>query len=158
MSLVLHLHELHVQVKDISGKLPGKHWHHCYLAHHKKSIHTHKPWNLDPKHAQNFDKITVKGYFDLQEGLNKKYNGISTAHNWNMDENGAQMGGDQNGDGSKFIFATEDHSFYCQHSDNIELVTILKCINAAGAMMSPYFVLKEGPLPDGTDPRLEGME
>ncbi|KAG2066229.1 hypothetical protein BDR04DRAFT_1145001 [Suillus decipiens] len=89
----VHPHELCVQVKDISGKLPGKHWYHHHLACHKKSIHTHKPWNLDPKLAQNFNKTTVKGYFDLWEGLDKKYNGIPAAHNWNMDEKGAQMAG-----------------------------------------------------------------
>ncbi|KAG2070677.1 hypothetical protein BDR04DRAFT_965529, partial [Suillus decipiens] len=119
----VHPRELRVQVKDISGKLPGKHWHHRYLARHKKSICTQ---NLDPKRAQNFNKTTVKGCFDLCEGLDKKYNGIPTAHNWNMDEKGAQMGGGRNGDESKFIFATEDHGFYRQHSDNIELVTILQ--------------------------------
>jgi hypothetical protein len=57
-------------------------------------------------------------------------------------------------DGSKYIFATEDWDFYRQHSDNLELVTILECASAAGTTMSSYFVLKEGPLLNGTDPRL----
>jgi hypothetical protein len=74
-----------------------------------------------------------------------------------MDEKGNQMGGGRNGDGSKFIFANMDQDFSCQHSDNLELVTILECANAAGATMSPYFVLSDGPLPDGEDARLDGM-
>ncbi|KAG2061627.1 hypothetical protein BDR06DRAFT_1001899 [Suillus hirtellus] len=153
----VHPHDLRSQVNEISGRIPGKHWHRCYLTRHKKSISTHKPWNLNLKRAQNFNKTTVEGYFKLRGELDQKYDGIPAVHNWNMDEKGNQMGGGQNGDGSKFIFATEDHDFYHQHSDNLELVTILECANAAGATMSPYFVLKEGPLPDGTDSRLEGM-
>lgn len=153
----VHPRDLRARVDKISGRVPGKHWHCRYLARHKKSISTHKPRNLDPKRAQDFNKTTVDGYFTLRIDLDKKYNGIPAVHNWNMDEKGNQMGGGWNGDGSKFIFATKDRDFYRQHSDNLELVTILECANAAGATMSPYFVLKEGPLPDGTDPRLEGM-
>ncbi|KAG0706392.1 hypothetical protein DFH29DRAFT_996027 [Suillus ampliporus] len=114
--------DLSARVNEISGRLPGKHWHCRYLARHKKSISTHKPWNLDLKRAQNFNKTTVEGYFTLRGELDKKYNGIPAAHNWNMNEKGNQMGGGWNGDGSKFIFATEDRDFYRQHSDNLELV------------------------------------
>ncbi|KAG0693570.1 hypothetical protein DFH29DRAFT_881361 [Suillus ampliporus] len=150
-------HESFNLVNEISGRLASKHWHHRYLARHKKSISTHKPQNLNLKCAQNFNKTTVEGYFTLRGKLDKKYDGIPAVHNWNMDEKGNQMGGSWNCDGSKFIFATdsEDHNFYHQHSNNLEPVMILECANAAGATMSPYFVLKEGPLPDGTDSRLD---
>ncbi|KAG0703193.1 hypothetical protein DFH29DRAFT_1043299 [Suillus ampliporus] len=70
----VHPHDLCAWVNKISGRLPSKHWHRCYLACHKKSISTHKPWNLNPKCAQNFNKTTVEGYFTLQGELDKKYN------------------------------------------------------------------------------------
>ena len=82
----VHPRDLRARVNEISGRLPGKHWHRRYLARHKKSISTHKPRNLDPKRAQNFNKTTVEGYFTLRGDLDKKYNGIPAAHNWNMDD------------------------------------------------------------------------
>lgn len=50
--------DLRAWIKVISGKLRGKHdWRHRYLARHKKSISTHKPQNLDPKHAQDIKRL-----------------------------------------------------------------------------------------------------
>jgi hypothetical protein len=65
----VHPRDLRARVNEISGRVPGKHWHRRYLARHKKSISTHKPRNLDPKRAQNFNKTTVEGYFTLRGDL-----------------------------------------------------------------------------------------
>jgi hypothetical protein len=67
------------------------------------------------------------------------------------------MGGRQNGLGMKFIYATEAKEHYHQHSDNLELVTILECANAVGNIMPPYFVLKEGLSPNLQDGIFDGM-
>ncbi|KIK73693.1 hypothetical protein PAXRUDRAFT_177733 [Paxillus rubicundulus Ve08.2h10] len=40
----------------------------------------------------------------------------------------------------KFIFWTENTEHYCLHCDNLELVSILECINAAGTTMPPCFL------------------
>jgi hypothetical protein len=40
-------------------------------------------------------------------------------------------------------------------SDNLELVTIIESISAAGSSMPPAFVLSDGPVPDCCD--LEGI-
>ena len=68
------------------------------------------------------------------------------------------MGGGRNGLGMRYIYATEDGECYCQHSDNLKLVTILECANAAGDIMPPYFVLKDGLLPVPWDPAFDRME
>lgn len=36
---------------------------------------------------------------------------------------------------------------YKIESDNLELVTITKCVSAAGIALLPVFVIKDGPLP-----------
>lgn len=72
-----------------------------------------------------------------------------------MDEKGAQNGGGRKGDGQKFIFLLEDKDYYRQHSDNLELVTIIECANVAGTMMKPFFIMKDGPLADFTEDKEE---
>ncbi|KAI6032700.1 hypothetical protein F5J12DRAFT_779149 [Pisolithus orientalis] len=86
---------------------------------------------LNPKRAQNFNKMAVKEYFKLQHELEEKYDGIPPEHHWNMDEKGCQMGGGRQGSGMKFIFSLEDKEHYHLHSDNLELVSIIECVNAA---------------------------
>jgi hypothetical protein len=74
-----------------------------------------------------------------------------------MDERGNQLGGGRKGNGTKFIFSVEDEDRYRQHSDNLELITVVECANAAGNMMRPFFILKEGPLPNPDHPGLDGV-
>ncbi|KIK45040.1 hypothetical protein CY34DRAFT_802009 [Suillus luteus UH-Slu-Lm8-n1] len=114
-----------------------------------------KPRGLDPKRAQNFNKKTVGDYFNMRKEVDNKYNKIPPEHNWNMDEKGNQMGGGRKGDGTKYIFWIEDKDRYRMHSDNLELVTILECVNAAGTAMPPFFVLSDGPVADHGD--IEGI-
>ncbi|KAG1840558.1 hypothetical protein F4604DRAFT_1598800, partial [Suillus subluteus] len=110
---------------------------------------------LDPKRAQNFNRTTVGNYFNMRKEVDDRYNKIPPEHNWNMDEKGNQMGGGRKGDGTKYIFWIEDKEQYRMHSDNLELVTILECVNAAGTAMPPFLVLSDGPVADHGD--IEGI-
>jgi len=83
--------------------------------------------------------------------LEDDHDGIPPEHHWNMDEKGNQMGGGRKNTGAKFIFSSEDSDRYWVHSNNLELVTIIECVSAAGAKMPPWFVLSEGPAPDVRD-------
>jgi len=87
----------------------------------------------------------------MQKKLDDDHNIIPPEHHWNMDEKGNQMGGGRKNSGTKFILSAEDSDQYRVHSDNLELVTIIECISAAGAKMPPWFVLSEGPAPDIRD-------
>ena len=109
------------------------------------------------KRAQNFNRTNVEGYFRLRAQIEEQYGGIPPEHHWNEDEKGAQMGGGWNGSGMKFIFAAEAKERYRQHSDNLELVTVLECANATGNIVTPYFVLKDGRVPDPWDSTFDGM-
>jgi hypothetical protein len=74
-----------------------------------------------------------------------------------MDEKGNQMGGGRKNPGTKFIFSAEDSDRYRIHSDNLELVTIIECVSAAGAKMPPLFVLSDGPAPDNHQTYIDNL-
>ena len=94
------------------------------------------------------DRATMKHYFQLCQEVAEKYDGIPLEHQWNMDEKGIQLGGGQKNNGCKFIFTHCQKEHYKIKSDNLELVTVIECISAAGVVMPPSFVLKDGPKSD----------
>ncbi|KIJ13520.1 hypothetical protein PAXINDRAFT_38740, partial [Paxillus involutus ATCC 200175] len=143
----LHPSKLRAHVKDITGRLPSRNWHYLFLRRHKTLLIS-RPNGLDPKRACNFNKETVGEWFEMQRQLEEKYNGIPPQHKWNMDEKGNQYGGGRCNVGTKYIVSEDDTDRYRIHSDNLELVTILECVNAAGDKMPPWFVHSTGPAPD----------
>ena len=64
-------------------------------------------------------------------------------HLWNMDEKGIQLGGGRKRTGRKYfrLQTLKWNNFYHLKSDNLELITIIECISAAGAVIPPSFVL-----------------
>jgi Tc5 transposase DNA-binding domain len=138
------------QALAISGKLPGKHWHRRFIRRHP-SLVLGKSNGLDPKRAKNFNKTVVADYFEKRKILNDKYDGIPPEQDWNMDEKGLQMGGGRKNSGWKFIFTRTTKDRYRIRSDNLELVTVIECISAAGDSVPPSFVLSDGRLPDVRD-------
>lgn len=134
----------------ISGKLPGKHWHRRFISRNP-SLTFSKSYGLDPKRAKNFNKTVVLDYFEKRKKLNDKYDGIPPEQDWNMDEKGLQMGGGRKNSGRKFLFLRDRKERYRIRNDNLELVTVIECISAAGEACPPSFVLSEGPMPDVRD-------
>ncbi|KIM40829.1 hypothetical protein M413DRAFT_39802, partial [Hebeloma cylindrosporum] len=134
----------------LRGSIVGKRFHEKFEARHpilKKA----KGSKLDPKRAKHFNKAVVDDFFDKWEELNTTHSGIPPEHIWNMDEKGIQMGGGRKGNGRKFYFSREQAECFRISSDNLELVTVLECVSAAGESTRPSFVLKEGILPDLRD-------
>jgi len=150
----LHSMNLCARAFQICGKHPGKHWAWRFIRRHPCLVSA-KPRGLDPKRAQNFNRTAIAEYFELRHQLEEKHGGIPPEHHWNMDEKGCQMGGGRQGSGMKFIFASEDKERYRLHSDNLELVSIIESVNAAGTAMPPAFILKDGPIADHSD--VEGI-
>ena len=75
-------------------------------------------------------------------------------HIWNMDEKGIQLGGGRKNNGQTFcrLESLRRSDFYRVRSDNLELVTVIECISAAGDAMPPSFVLStKGAMPDARD-------
>lgn len=134
----------------ISGKMPGKNWHRRFIPRNP-SLTFAKSSGLDPKRAKNFNKTVVGDYFEKRKALNDRYNGIPPEQDWNMDEKGLQMGGGRKNSGRKFIFVRNRKERYRIRSDNLELVTVIECISAAGEACPPSFILSDGPMPDVCD-------
>ena len=123
--------DLCAEATAISGKTIGQKWPYRFITCHQE-VQSVKPSKMDPKHAKNFNKTIINDYFDKLEALHTQYNGIPPEHIWNMDEKGIQMGGSCKGSNKEFYYLRDQKQKYCMQSNDLELVTVLKCISAAG--------------------------
>lgn len=139
--------ELCQHAEEISGKSIGKKWTQKFERRHPE-LRAARPAKLDPKRANNFNNPVVEDFFDELEGLHNWYGEIPPDHLWNEDEKGVQIGGGCKNSGKKFYFLRDQKNRYRLGSDNLELVTIMECVSAAGDVIPPSFVLSEGPEPD----------
>jgi hypothetical protein len=134
--------DLRAQASAILGKEVGKKWHTKFERRHPE-LRAAKPAKLDPKRAKNFNETVINDYFDKLEELHGRYpGGIPPEHIWNMDEKGIQMGGGRKKSSKKYYFLKSQKHRYRISSDNLELVTILECISAAGEIVPPSFCLQ----------------
>jgi hypothetical protein len=131
---------------DLTGKEPGQNWDRRWTKH--QDFETLSGTGLDPKRGLNFTPENVKEYFDMLEGINQQFGVIPASHWWNMDEKGVQVGGGRKQDGKKFYYPKKQTGFvgrktkYKISSDNLELVTVVECVSAAGVSVPPAFVVK----------------
>lgn len=115
-------------------------WIRSFLKDHSDALKTARGSALDPKRAQAFNFSTVNEYFQELNSVLKD-NNIPWEHVYNMDEKGVQMGGGRKNSQRKFIFSRSDVKMYRQHSDDLQLVTIIDCVCADGtAPIKPAFV------------------
>ncbi|KLO16423.1 hypothetical protein SCHPADRAFT_823234, partial [Schizopora paradoxa] len=138
---------LREHAEEISGKVVGEYWYRGFLQRHPE-LGAARSQKLDPKRAKNFNKATIDDYFDKMEELEARYGGIPAEHKWNMDEKGIQMGGGRRNNSKKFLYLKSQKQCTRIQSDNLELVTILECVSAAGEVVPPSFVLKHGITPN----------
>jgi len=139
--------ELHSQAEEISGKTVGKNWNRKFEKRHPE-VRAAKPAKLDPKRAKHFNEVIIGDFYDKWEDLNDRHNGIPLEHMWNWDEKGIQMGGGWKKSSKKYYFLKDQKHRYHIRSDNLELITILECISAAGDVVPPSFCLQNGSTPD----------
>ena len=139
--------DLRSQAEAISGKSVGQNWHRKFEKRHPE-LHAAKPAKLNPKRAKHFNEAVIHDFYNQWEGLNEKHNGIPPEHVWNWDEKGIQMGGGRKKSSKKYYFLKDQRHCYRLRSDNLELVTILECISAAGDAVPPSFCLQNGTRPD----------
>jgi hypothetical protein len=144
--------DLNAEASQISGKAIGKTWHRKFLNRHRTEISAAKARRIDPKRASNFNKAVINDYFDKLEALHARFpSGIPHEHIWNMDEKGIQMGGGRKNSNKKFLYLKDQTEKHCLKSDNLELVTVIECVSAAGDIVPPSFCLKSGSVPDLRD-------
>jgi hypothetical protein len=143
--------ELQAQASLISGKSVGTKWYRKFTERHPE-LCKRRGVQLDPKRAKNFNPTIINDYFDKLEALHARFpGGIPPEHIWNMDEKGIQMGGGRKNDSRKYCYIRSQRDKYRIRSDNLELVTILECVSAAGEVVPPSFCLQNGARPDLRD-------
>ena len=110
-----------------------------------------RPAVLTQRTARTSIYLPCASYFETIADIEEKYGGIIAAQIWNMDEKGIQLGGGRKDGRKKFLNLEEKRqNRYKLHSDNLELVTVLECVSAAGEVAVPtsFVRLDEGPYPD----------
>lgn len=134
---------------EMTGSIPGKTWHQHFECRHPE-LKLSRPSGLDPKRAQNFNKAAITHYFELCQKLKDDHPDLPPEHMWNMDEKGIQMGGGRKNSRRKFyhLRSLRQKNLYRIRSDNLELVTVVECVSAAGALMPVSFILADGPKPN----------
>jgi hypothetical protein len=139
-SVPLSKRTLRKKVQDITGGhiKPGKQWITRFLARHP-SLKLGKPSGLDPKCAQCFNRTTIKHHFKLLKKVLCDLD-IPWENVWNMDEKGCQRGGGRKVSAEKYFVPRNKRPCYRQQSGNLELVTIIECVNATGDAIKPGFV------------------
>ncbi|KAJ3709500.1 hypothetical protein C8R42DRAFT_598555 [Lentinula raphanica] len=115
-------------------------WIRKFQKRHKDVLKSARGSGLDPKRAQAFNAATVNRYFEILDGLIRD-NDIPWCNIYNMDEKGVQLGGGRKNSQEKYFFDRQDTAMYRQHSDNLELVTIIDSVCAdETAEIFPAFV------------------
>lgn len=157
-SVPLSKRTLRKKVQDITGGCtsPGKQWITRFLARHP-SLELGKPSSLDPKRAQCFNRTTVTNHFELLEKVLRELD-IPWENVWNMDEKDCQRGGGRKSSAEKYFMPRNKRPCYHQRSGNLELVTIIECVNAMGDTIKPGSVFPEGQFHKGwleVDPNIK---
>ena len=148
MGLPFSRKDIEAEASAICGKTVGKTWYERFLPRHPEIIAA-KAARLDLKRASNFNAAVISDYFDKLEALNARFpGGIPPQHIWNMDEKGIQMGGGRKNTNKKLLYLKGQKQKYRLKSDNLELVTVIECVSAAGDIVPPSFCLKNGSVPD----------
>jgi hypothetical protein len=134
------------KVKAMTGSFPGVHWFTRWIDRHKEHFRFGKTSRLDSHRARQFNYTTVHEYFEKLDALMKE-KGIPWENVWNMDEKGAQLGGGRKNRGRKFLLSRRKRTEkkkpnYRAGSSDLELVTIVECVNALGHVLKPGFVFQ----------------
>jgi hypothetical protein len=128
-------------VKALCGQTLGQNWLDRFLEQHKLDLHMGKTTGLDPKRARAFNYATIQDYFQkLKAIIDEKK--IPWHNIYNMDEKGIQFGGGRKNWGVKYILSRHTRSRYRTADSNLELVTVIECVSAAGERLPPGFMLQ----------------
>ncbi|PPR04183.1 hypothetical protein CVT24_010776 [Panaeolus cyanescens] len=142
--------EFRSNVERISGRRVGKNYPKKFTKRNTDVVAA-RASGLDPARGKNFNPTTVSEFFDIIEKLEEQYGAIPKEHIWNMDEKGIQMGGGRKRVKEKHYFLRYRKNRYRNKSDNLELVTVIDCMSAAGVTAPTKMILKQGVLPSVGD-------
>lgn len=128
------------RLTDMSHR-PSQRWLRNFLLRNP-GIRLGKPSGLDPKRAQAFNESVIERHFDLLRRVLEE-NGIPWRNVWNMDEKGIQRGGGRKQQAMQYFIPRQRRPKYKLRSPNLELVTVIECVSAAGESIAPGFIFAE---------------
>lgn len=128
------------KVHEMCGTQPLQNWIRLFLRRHPE-VKLGRPSGLDPKRARAFNLPVVRDYF-TKLGTILEEKGILWENIWNMDEKGIQIGGGRRSNRRKYFFSRQDRQRCKKRSANLELLTVIECISAAGCTAPPGFIFQ----------------
>jgi hypothetical protein len=149
--MLLDKDNIHLLVFNISGIVPGLKWINWFEKCHPE-VCASRLGNLDPKCAQNFNPVNIHLFYELLKCIYDTFPNLPPEHIWNMDEKGVQFrGGRKRSKKYYHLQSLKKLKFYHICSDNLKLITVIKCISPSGLSVPLSFVLSSGPLPSLPD-------
>ncbi|THG93507.1 hypothetical protein EW026_g7744 [Hermanssonia centrifuga] len=134
---------LRVKVKNYTGQKPSLRWIDNFKNRHPELV-LRRPSPLDLKRAACFNRTAVSRHFKEFAAMIQSHGPFKTMHIYNVDEKGAQLGGGRKTTGVKYFHCRHNREKYRKRSANLELVTVIECVSADGAVLTPGFIFSGG--------------
>lgn len=134
---------LRVKVEKLTGKKPSLGWVDGFRRRHPELV-LRRPSALDLKRARCFNRSAVKKFFHELVNMMDSHGPFKPENIYNVDEKGAQLGGGRKSTGVKYFHCRELREKYRKRSSELELVTIIECVSAAGEALTPGFIFSGG--------------
>lgn len=132
---------LHSYVYSLTGKMPGRNWFWRFMKRHNDDLFFGNASGRDPARAQAFNRANVKRHFDAV-AAQKQLKHYDPDCDWNLDEQGCTFGGGRVTNERKVILSRHSRARARLANDDLEIVTIIEAVNAAGDAMAPGFVFQ----------------
>jgi hypothetical protein len=129
------------KVDRMTGKRPSPDWVKAFRKRHKDMLKFCGASGLDPKRAKAFNPQCIAKQFKELGAAFERYN-YKIWNIYNFDETGMQTGGGRKRTGKKWFIPRRSRARYKQRDANLELVTVVECTAADGAMLDPGFIFQ----------------
>jgi len=129
------------KVDRMTGKRPSIDWVKAFQKHHKDMLKFCSTSGLDPKQAKAFNPQCMAKQFKELGAAFERYK-YKVWNIYNFDETGMQTGGGRKCTGKKWFISCHTRARYKQWDANLELVTVVECAAADGAMLDPGFIFQ----------------
>ena len=130
-----------IKVEKLTSRKPSDDWVYAFQNRHKDELKFCGTSGLDPKRAQAFNPILIADHF-RQLGEARDLYQYQISNIYNFDETGMQIGGGRKRTGRKYFVRRHARANYKKRDANLELVTIIECAAADGAMLNPGFIFQ----------------
>ena len=142
----ISVQELRIKVAEITQErwtpftegIPGRGWMRWFRRRHPE-LTLRAAQGLEEGRARGLNSVSVASFYENLRQVYEKHQ-YSPSQIWNADESGAQAG--RNGGGTLVFARRGSRSVHTTVPDNREHITVLSCVNAAGAYIPNFYIFK----------------